>query len=260
MKPKTVLTVVFISSIFFLALKKGDEWIRESHKGYTIFYKAEQQPEMPVYFRFIEEGKKTVESFFAEAYKAPFAVYIHSNRGSLDTQWQKDWQMPEFKSECWMVASGTAEKLDMIAPSKWKEQACDHDPSNTEETARLICHELFHVFHGQINPDHDFSDVENLDWLVEGFATYASGQCDEARLKKVKTAIEENKVPASLNEFWKGPLKYGLSGSVMIYIEKQYGKKKVRELLAYTKKTEVLNALGTDEAALLEGWKKMMLK
>jgi len=260
MKPKLMWKLVLTCTVVFLSFITKDEWIRESHKGYTVFYKAAEQPELKVYIPLIEAGKKTVESFFNEPYQKSFEVYIHPDRGSLDAQWQKDWQMPEFRSECWMVASGTAEKLDMIAPSKWKQQACDHDPSNTAETARLICHELFHVFHGQVNPDHDFSNVENIDWLVEGFATYASGQCDTARLNKVKLAIEAGKVPASLNDFWKGPLKYGLSGSVIMYIDGQYGKKKLRELLAYTKKAEVLNALGTDEAALLEGWKKMMIK
>jgi hypothetical protein len=39
--------------------------------------------------------------------------------------WQKDWNEPRFKSECWMVASGVASKLDVISPKSWDKQACD---------------------------------------------------------------------------------------------------------------------------------------
>jgi hypothetical protein len=114
------------------------------------------------------------------------------------------------------------------------------------------------VFHGQVNASPDFSVVDTVDWFVEGFATYASGQCDTTRIRQVKNAIWFNQAPVSLSEFWTGNLKYGLSGSIVMYIDKQYGRKKLLELLPYNKKREILDALKTDESTLLAGWKKYM--
>jgi hypothetical protein len=127
--------------------------------------------------------------------------------------------MPEFKSECQMVASGIATKLDVISPKMWDTEACEHYYSDNQKTQRLITHELVHVYHGQWNQSPDFSNVEGIDWFVEGLATYASGQCDEQRIADVKKAITENKVPSSLDNFWTGKNKYGLSGSVVQFID-----------------------------------------
>ena len=106
--------------------------------------------------------------------------------------------MPSFKSECWMVASGIAGKLDMISPKMWDKEACEHSYSETEKVQQLITHELVHVYHAQLNNSPDFSDTEAIDWFVEGLATYASGQCDSSRIKEIKKAIAENKIPGTL--------------------------------------------------------------
>ena len=98
----------------------------------------------------------------------------------------KDWGVDDFKSECWMVASGVSGKMDLLAPGVWKDQACEHSFADKLKTKQVIAHELFHVYHAQINPGNDFNNVTGLDWLVEGFATYASGQLDTGRISGVK--------------------------------------------------------------------------
>ena len=64
-----------------------------------------------------------------------------------------------------------------------------------------------HVYHAQLNSSPDFSDTEGIDWFVEGLATYTSGQCGSSRIKEIKKAIAENKIPETLDSFWKGNLK-----------------------------------------------------
>ena len=108
---------------------------------------------------------------------------------------------------------------------------------------------------GQINASPDFGNTEGIDWFVEGLATYASGQCDSARIKEVKKLIADNKTPKGLDNFWTGKLKYGLSGSVVMYIDSKYGREKLKELLPFSKKAEILAALNTTEADLLNNWK-----
>ncbi|MBA4853073.1 hypothetical protein [Emticicia sp. BO119] len=232
------------------------EWITENHKNYTLHYTSADLQNKDDYNVILAKGIQSVESFIKSPFKNTFGVYIHPNRQSLDAEWQKDWGVPDFKSECWMVASGIATKLVMLSPKRWSAESCEHDYNETAKTQNLITHELFHVYHGQLNASPDFSNIDKIDWFVEGFATYASGQCDADRIKEIKRAIEENKIPASLDNFWTGKLKYGLSGSVVLYIDYKYGRDTLKELLPMSKKAEILSKLAISEQDLIKNWKQ----
>ena len=90
---------------------------------------------------------------------------------------------------------------------------------------------------------------------MEGLATYISGQLDEKRLQRIKHLIKENKTPLTLDNFWKGQENYGLSGSVVTYIDKAYGRGKLFSLLEFTNKHDALKFLGLTEEQLLKSWK-----
>lgn len=253
-------TLILILPIIFAFAQTAKNWSYENHNGYRLFHTQTDQPNDAEYAKLMDNGITTVNQFFKAPYKKPFDIYIHPTRQSIDSTWQSDWKMPDFKSECWMVASGVAIRLDVISPKTWNKSACEHDYTNKDKTQQLLTHELTHVFHGQSNASPDFSDVEAIDWFVEGLATYASGQCDAARIADVKQLVSENKAPNTLNNFWKGKSKYGLSGSMVQYIDRQYGRKKLIALLPFNKKTQILEALQTSEAELLNGWKTYISK
>jgi len=42
--------------------------------------------------------------------------------------------------------------------------------------------------------------------------------------QKLKKAIKNNQIPESLDSFWTGKIKYGLSGSVVMFIDRKYGR------------------------------------
>jgi hypothetical protein len=140
----------------------------------------------------------------------------------------------------------------------WDSLACEHVYANTTKTQNLITHELVHVFHGQYNKSPDFSDVTDIDWFVEGLATYASGQCDATRISAVKEALTASKIPERLTKFWTGNLRYGLSGSVVMYLDATYGREKLIGLLKYNTLNNLLANLETTEAELLNGWQKYL--
>jgi hypothetical protein len=250
------LFTLSISATLFSWVILPVEWLTEKHEQYTLHYTSIDLQNKDAYNALLEKGVKSVQSFLKSPFKKPFEIYIHPNRQSLDTQWQKDWGMPDFKSDCWMVASGVATRLDMLSPKRWSTEACEHNYNETEKTQNLITHELFHVYHGQVNVSPDFSNTDKIDWFVEGFATYASGQCDADRIKEIKKAIAENKIPASLDNFWTGKLKYGLSGSVVMYIDQKYGREQLKALLVLNKKADILNHLAVSEEDLLKNWKQ----
>jgi len=252
-----LLVLVVLPSLGFRTAT--DQWMTQQGKGYQLFYQETDKENIAEYASIIDEAIGEVESFSSDVFRQRFNVYVHPNRASLDLQWQKDWGMPDFKSECWMVASGTGTKIDMISPKKWDTESCEHSYANLAKTKQLILHELFHVYHGQLNVSSDFSDVTGLDWLLEGFATFASGQCDQKRIDEVKKALEGRIAPSELDNFWKGKLKYGLSGSVLMYLDQKYGRSKVLDLLKYNRKEQVMAALQTTELELLAGWKSFIL-
>jgi len=257
---KRALLLLLLLPTAMIGQKINDAvWITEKHDGYQLHYTPSDLQNKNTYGMLLDQGMLTVKTFFHSTYPQLFNVYVHPRRHSLDSAWQKDWNMPDFKSECWMVASGIATKLDMISPKQWDREACEHVYGETTKTQQLITHELVHVYHGQRNVSPDFSDTEGIDWFVEGLATYASGQCDSIRLAEVKIALADDKIPKTLDQFWTGKLKYGLSGSMVMFIDKKYGRSKLSGLVPFRKKSELLNALQTTESELLQGWQKFVL-
>ena len=235
-----------------------NNWITDKHNGYNLNYTSADIKNANEYKKLIDNGMNNAIKFFDSPYKNGLDVFVHPSRQSLDSTWQKDWKMPTFQSECWMVASGVSKRLDMISPKLWDTESCEHKYAESEKTQQIITHELIHVYHGQLNFSEDFSNTDGIDWFVEGLATYASGQCDESRLAEVKKAITDNKIPTNLDKFWTGKIKYGLSGSVVMYIDKKYGRKKLIELLPFNKKSEIFMALETNEKDFLKAWKSFI--
>ncbi len=207
----------------------------------------------------IDAGMQSTAGFFSAPYEHSFDVYVHPTRRSLDSTWRVDWKMPDFKSECWMVASGVATRLDLLSPATWDTAACEHLTADRVGTQRVITHELVHVYHGQNNPSPDFGDVSGLDWFVEGLATYASGQCDSTRMAQVRNAVAANDVPRSLEKFWTGKWKYGLSGSAVMYIDVKYGRTALVGLLKFARLADLLSSLHTPESDFLSGWRTFIL-
>jgi hypothetical protein len=59
----------------------------------------------------------------------------------------------------------------------------------------------------------------------------------------------------TLDNFWTGSLKYGLSGSMVNYIDVKFGRIKLISLLKFDKKNELLQSLGVTKQELVEGWR-----
>jgi len=256
------ISFLFLSIFFPLILSAGNppdqDWIKQQQAAYDFYLTDSDQVSVDAYSGMIDLGIESVTGFFGNVFSSRFDVYVHPDRASLDFTWQQDWGMPQFTSSCWMVASGVGEKLDLLSPRTWSAQACEHSTEDMVATQKLITHELIHVFHGQLNASPDFSDITGLDWFLEGLATYASGQCDPIRMEAVKSAMEQNEVPDNLDQFWTGNIRYGLSGSMVMFIDHRYGREKVTSLLGLNRKADLLEALNTSESQLLEQWRHFM--
>ena len=202
-----LLIFIFISSSQIEGQIKNKS---DSPLIYKLHYDSTNVQEAKQVAFWLEEGQQVVINFFNKNYKQKFDVYLFSQRDSLDKQWQKDWNMPKFKSRCWMVASGIAHRLDILSPNVWEDQACGHDTKDTVATKKIVIHEMIHVFHGQHNPSPTFENIDNIDWFVEGLAVYASGQLDKQRYSEVRKLSLREKGPTKLSKIWKGSNKYDM--------------------------------------------------
>jgi hypothetical protein len=240
-KPDIMKHAVLLLNLLFgmTAILPAQEWKNYPSDSLKIIYIREQ-------------SKSRIETFFGMGFRYKFFVRIHGSRSSFENQLAEDWHEPGFKSECWMVAAGSAPGMDLLSPATWDTAACEHKSTDTATVRKLIQHELVHVYHGQWNKSPDFSETSGLDWFVEGLATYVSGQLDSSRRKQVLDLIRQGKVPVSLDQFWTGNARYGLSGAMTEYIDRTYGRQLFLELLPLTTKDEVLDKLNIKEDHLIK--------
>ncbi len=147
----------------------------------------------------------------------------------------------------------------VLSPQAWKKQACEHDPEDAEATRQLVKHELIHVYHGQCNPTRDFTGVDDLDWFIEGLAVYGSGQLTADRLQRMQTAVKAGQLPDALSKVWNGPDRYAFAGSLVHYVDEKWGRATTVRLLRVRSTAEALSVLGTNEQALLAGWRALLL-
>ena len=252
------ILLVIVSANPYNSNKSLLEWDSLVKKEYTLHYTNADKDKIISIDGELQSGFKHIADFFHHSFIGRFDVYIFPNKTLMDKQWQKDWGDSAFQSECWMIASRVGHRLDILSPTAWGKEACDHNANDSREMSQVIRHELVHVFHGQYNPDHSFNYIEELDWLVEGAATFVSGQLDANRSQGIKRLINENKVPSTLDNFWKGQEKYGLSGSMVAYIDNKYGRNTLFELLRQTNKEAALKSPDISETQLLADWKNSL--
>ncbi len=251
--------VLLLSAVNIFAQTESNGWLTKQRPGVDIQYQITDAPVLDSLQRHVAEARRTIEAFFTQPFSKRFAVVVFPNRSLLDEQWQQAWNAPGFKSECWMVASGVADRLDLLSPAVWKSEACEHNPADQEELQRLITHEMVHVYHGQQNPVPDFTGLDNLAWLIEGVATYVSGQLTEKRMSSVRQLVLANKAPQALAQFWSGKDRYGLAGSMVKLVDQKIGRQQLLTLLKETDQKIILDQIGLTETQLIEGWKKSVV-
>lgn len=254
-----ILILSFSHSVVYAQKSDIEKWHSLTNGDITLEFTARDSTIAPILLQYTVNGYKTVESFFGESFSQKFAVRVFPNRETLTAYWRKAWNIPGLQTACWMVASGTAKELTMLSPTVWKTEACEHDFADSTRTQNLITHELTHVFHGQMNPRPDFEGLDDIGWFLEGLAVHVSGQLNEGYLASPKEAIEKNLAPEALENAWSGKYRYGVSGSLVQYIDKTYGREKVKQMLKGVSESELLGMLNLSEKTLLEQWREFVL-
>lgn len=201
----------------------------------------------------LEAGRQRVEQFFGKPFPKSFTVEVHPHRAAFDEYFQKRWKLP--KTQAWMVASGVADRLTILSPRVWKSQAAEHNPADSDHVRDLLAHELVHVYHGQHNPKPDFDGMDEMGWFVEGLAVHVSGQLERAHRHAARDAVKAGKAPTRLADAWSGRYRYGVSGSMVAFIEQRHGRAMLVKLLPAVTTTEALRLLNTSEAQFLADWK-----
>lgn len=203
----------------------------------------------------VGQERKRIAVFFGHPFPHAFAVRVFATRSELDAHWRAAWKMPDLTTECWMVASGTASELVMLSPDAWAKEACDHDAAHPAHLAGLLAHELTHVYHAQHNPKPDFDGLDAIAWFAEGLAVYASGQLEEGHQATAEEALARGLAPTALAAAWTGRYRYGVSGSLVRFVDRRVGRRELFAMLSATTDAELLARLGLSEAELLAAWR-----
>lgn len=253
---KYILTLLLLINGILLVAQENipSKWYLYETKNFDLYFTQSDSSEVSKYLAYFDNAYQSIEDYFGQKFLTKFEVYIHPNRNSLDLEWSANWDMPGFKSQCWMVGSGVADQFDLLSPKAWAKEACEHDSNNELEIQQLVTHEMMHVFHGQINLDHFFSGMQEMAWFIEGISVLVSGQLNEKRLSDVKPIVLEDRYPRDITKFWEGDLRYGLSGSLVAYIQSQFGTEKLVQLLKTQSNEELLNNIEMTEESLIENW------
>jgi len=182
------------------------------------------------------------------------SVQIFADRAGFTEALREAWGIPE--TACWMVGAADDYHLYLLSPAAWTEQACEHDPSDAMHRRLLVTHEAVHVYHGQVNPSDDIGLLEEIGWFVEGLATWASGQLETDHAGRAAEALAAGEGPERLADAWSGPYRYGVAGSLVVWIDARWGRETLREALTWTTWEEFEQRLGITEAEFLADWQR----
>jgi len=206
----------------------------------------------------VEQGRADVEAFFGEPFTEPVQILLLPDRAAFTGSFPAEWGMTQ--TQCWMVAAGVADTLHLLSPRAWADEACEHDANDERHVQGIVTHELAHCFHMQRNPTRDGTGLEPMGWFVEGLAVYVSGQLEEGHQLPARDAVEKGVEPKQLVDGWSGPYRYGVSGSLVQYVDLTWGREVLRDLLAVTSEAELLGVLGVTEEQLLTDWRAFVLR
>lgn len=192
-----------------------------------------------------------IEQFFGGRFHGPVEVTLARDRAGFDEAIPAAWGLTP--TQCWMVGVGVADRLVLMAPAAWGQYACDHRPGDQAEARSILHHELVHVYHGQHNATDQFAGMDDAGWFVEGLAVYASGDATR-RLAETKAAVAAGEGPSALASAWSGKHRYGVSGSMIQFIDESLGRDMLVSLLSATSNAEIMARLGTTETRFLHDW------
>ena len=203
----------------------------------------------------IRDGERLATEFFAAAPLQPFTIAMYPDRSTLTDHWRAAWQAPSFQAPCWLIAAAWAAELDLLSPRAWSRDACGHDGGNQTHIRNVLAHEVVHVLHTQLGQHPSLSSLQDVQWFFEGLAVDVSGMLVVDYAGIVPSRVHAGFAPRTLAEVWSDGANYPLSGSIVRYIDRHFGRAAVRDLLDARTTPTILARLGIDEAALLSAWR-----
>lgn len=258
-----IILTVFLSTSFSQNKKSNElpsKWYLYETNNYDLYFTPRDSTDLSKYMAYFDNAQESIEKYFNNKFLTKYDIYVHPNRKSLDLQFSSEWNIPGFKSECWMVASGVADQFNLLSTRVWDTESCEQNHGVASAIQQLITHEVMHVYHGQINLDHFFENMGDMSWFIEGVAVMVSGQLDSEKMSKVKQIIKEDRYPRLLNKLWNGDDRYVICGSLVNYIRGRYGVEKIAEILKAQSNEQLLKLLKISERELIDSWAESIIK
>jgi len=200
-----------------------------------------------------------VYGFFGDSIRQQPTISVFPSRAYLTNFWRSAWGQPSFNPECWMIAAADSRRVQLLSPLVWAAESCGHNAADQTTLARVVMHEMVHVYHRQANPSPTFVSQADLWWFVEGLAVFASGQFDAAARARVKSAVNGGLAPASLSALFTGAAGYDGAGSLVAFIDARFGRAMLISLKTATSTAGLLATLGQSEPQVIQQWHDWVL-
>ena len=231
------------------------EWLTVTVGGLSIRAVRADSALVPFVRDAIRNGESVATTFFTAPPLEPYSISIYPDRTTLTDRWRVAWQFPSFQPECWLIAAAWATELDLLSPRVWSRDACGHDADNLTHIRNVLAHEVVHVLHGQLGQHANLGSLLNAQWFTEGLAVYISGMLDVDYAGAVQARLGAGFAPRTFAEVWNDGANYPLSGSIVRYIDRKYGRTALRDMLTARSTSTILTRLGIGEAELLTAWR-----
>lgn len=233
----------------------ADQWLTVTVGTLSIRAVRADSSLVPFVGDAIRNGESLATTFFSAAPLQPFSIAIYPDRTTLTERWRIAWQLPSFQPECWLIAAAWSTELDLLSPRVWSRDACGHDAGNQTHIRNVLAHEVVHVLHGQLGQHANLGSLLNAQWFTEGLAVYISGMLDVEYAGVARVRLDAGFAPAALADVWNDRANYALSGSLVRFIDRRYGRTALRDLLTVRSNAAILTRLGVTEGELLAAWR-----
>ncbi len=129
-----------------------------------------------------------------------------------------------------------------------------------DEYSRLLFHEVIHMFEERLAPNMDTPPR----WWSEGLAAYLSGQWEHEDQygfrQPVLQGLETGRIPDIREIEASVELCYDWGWSIVMFIEKIYGREPILRIVSECDNGDVCGILGEDMDTFQRNWKRWLLQ
>jgi hypothetical protein len=249
--PRSLLTVALVAAACSSSIDSGFvpsniDWLQRQAGEVSYTYTSADAGLVTTITPVVASEAAKMTAFLGLPFGRPFGLTVSPDWATFADRFRMRYQVAP---QCWVIATASGAGIELLSPRAWQ---CGHDGTSGEHLRTVLAHELVHVLHAQ-QTDSGYSLGQR--WIAEGLGVYASGQLDADYAGDAQRRFNEGFVPTSLERLPDESGGYGLSGDLIRYIDRGWGRAMLRSLMRAETTAAAVAMLNETEASLLARWR-----